>query len=356
MVFIVKLNEKFLIDIAQPRYQFIFLILTVIIAVSLAYKPVTEFHSLDPRPQLIPITPLKIKEWGGGSAYVNVGLYILNFPEFDIVHNKFVLDGIIWFEFDPSLISLETVSKFSFEKGEILSKSAPFTKIIDDKFFARYNIRLRFSTDLMYMFFPFDDHRLYIVLINQFVSPSEMIFQAYEADFFLSERIYTAGWSEIKKTVRSGYAEAQLDKFDVRKKVRFPKVIFSIDYKQVGIRHILLIMIPLFLIFFMGLFSLALDPKEHSGKILTLASASLTTLLAYRFVIENMTPPVDYFVLSDQIFTFFLVVTLAEFAFAIYVIRALTLSKFALLLRGILFLLAHVSLWIYWYYLLSPLL
>lgn len=338
-------------NIVLPRYQVLFVIVSFVIISFLTYKPLTEFYSSEPMPHLIPIMPLQIKEWGGGSAVVNVGMYIINFPEFDIVQNNFVLDGIVWFEFDPSLVSLETVGKFTFEKGEIKRKTDPFTKIINDKFFARYNVRLRFTTNLSYKLFPLDDHRLYIALINRSVSPSEMIFQSYESDFFLSDSIYTAGWKEVKRQVRTGYAEAQLDEFDPRKTVLYPKVVFSLNYKQDGIRRVLLILLPLFLMFFMGLYSLSFDPKEHSGKILSLASAGVTSLLAYRFVIERMTPNVDYFVLSDQAFTFFLVVALIEFIFGVYVIREKTITNTILVFRGLLFLSAHIFAVVFWYYL-----
>jgi hypothetical protein len=47
--------------------------------------------------------------------------------------------------------------------------------------------------------------------------------------------------------------------------------------------------------------------------IMALATGGLTSIIAYRFVIQGMSPKVGYFLLSDHIFTFF--VSLAFFKF-----------------------------------------
>ena len=76
---------------------------------------------------ILPLTPSIIAETGSIPARVNAGLRINNMREFDFINNKFAFDGIVWFVFDPAIVSLDTISNFAFERAEIKSKSAPET-------------------------------------------------------------------------------------------------------------------------------------------------------------------------------------------------------------------------------------
>ncbi len=344
--------EKFFGMIVLPQYQIISLIITSTLALLLGYRATQEYRMIEPSPQLLPITPKKMQEWGGEPAKVKVGMHIVNFPEFDIINNRIVLDGIVWFEFDPALISLDTIGKFSFEKGKLEKRSEPDTKLIEGKLFAEYKIRLHFTTNLSYKYFPLDAHRIYVALVNSSVFPSEMIFESYKPGFSLSKNIFIAEWTNIDHDVRTGYAEAQLDIHDPRKVVRIPKVVFEIDFRRSGIRQTLLILFPLFLIFFIGLFSFAFDPAKDPSYIITLASGSVTSMIAYRFVIQGMSPESGYFMLSDHVFTLFLLFAFIEFIIAILIIRRGKITRQWAVLRGIIFLLFHLLLVGTWYYLL----
>lgn len=333
-----------------PRYEIIVIVLVSIAAGAIALKPIGDFHALEPSAPVIAVTPQKVKEWGIEPTRVTVGLYVVNFPEIDFVSNNFIFDAIIWFEFDPALISLDTVAKFSFEKGEILQKSESYTQIVENKFFARYDIRVKFKTDLDYTFFPFDDHIMHISLVNRAVQPSEMIFRSYTSYFKLSRSISFSGWEIYDATVKTGYFESSLDKFDKHKKVLHPKAVFDIYLKRSGVRNIMLILLPLFLIYILSLFALTFDPTRHAGTMLALSSASVTSLLAYRFVIENMTPKVGYFVLSDQIFILLLAITLMVFVFTVVTVRTEKITSLFAMIRGVFFVAINTFFLIAWYY------
>jgi hypothetical protein len=343
--------QIFFEQIVRPQYQVIVFLITLTIVFLLGMRAVVRFNPMEQYPQLQEITPEKIREWGGEPVIVNVGLYITNWHEFDIVKNLFVFDGMIWFEFDPSLIALETIEKFSFEKGEILQKSEPSTKLINGNLFAEYKIRLRFTTTLSHQFFPLDDHRIYITLVNTYVSPSEVIFRSYKSDFAISPKIIIPEWRQIDYSVRTGYEESIMDKFDERKIIRYPVVEFLLDFSRIGIRLTLLIFLPLFLIFFVSTFWLSFDPK-HTTIILALVTSAITSLIAYRFVIQGMSPEVGYFLLSDHIFTFFLALSCASFVLALLWINRGKATPFMLTLRGIVFLAFHILFIAVWYYLL----
>jgi hypothetical protein len=346
-----KYIQGFFEQIVRPQYQVIAFLITLTIVIVLGMRAVARFNPLEQYPELQSITPEKIKEWGGEPVIVNVGLYITNWHQFDLVKNIFVFDGVVWFEFDPSLIALDTIEKFSFQKGEILQKSEPSTKLIGGKLFAEYKIRLRFTTTLSHQFFPLDDHRIYITLINTYVTPSEVILRSYKSDFTSSPKIIIPEWRQVDHAVRTGYEEDIIDKFDERKIIRYPSVEFMIDFSRIGIRLTLLIFLPVFLIFFVSTFWLSFDPKS-TAPILALVTGAVTSLIAYRFVIQGMSPEVGYFLLSDHIFTFFLALSCVSFVLALLWINLRKKTTTMIIVRGVLFILFHILFIAFWYYLL----
>lgn len=344
--------HSFFYSVVRPQYQLVALLITSLIAVYISYRAITVYRPQEKMTQVLPITPQKIKEWGGEPTTVQVGLFITNWHEFNVRDNIFIFDGVLWFQFDPALISLDTVDKFSFEKGELLYKSKPDTKLIDDKLFAEYEIRLRFTTNLNHKMFPLDDHRIFIVLLNRYVSPSDVIFQTNKSSFSSSKTVFIPDWQQIEYEVKSGYEEQDIDKRDERKIIRNPKVVFMIDFWRSGVSLIMLILLPIFLIFFIGLFSFSFDPTVAQMPIIIISTTALTSLVAYRFVIQGMSPRVGYFLLSDLFFTVFLAFAFIVFVVGVSVVKSGTLQRPLVVVRGVMFLAFHIFFIVLWYYLL----
>lgn len=345
----IKINwTDFFERIVSPMYQVGCLIMVTILVLLLSVIPFYRFITLEPVPPIFSVTPKQVKEWGGNATEVTVGMNIINFPKFDAVNNDFVIDAIVWFEFDSALVSLETIEKFSFEKGEIINKSLSNTKIIDDKFFAQYNITVKFTSTLAFQFFPWDDHRIYLKLTNKIVSPSEIIYQSYISGFIISEGAFVAGWKMVGKNVLAGYSESYLDENDAKKVVLNPCVLFSVDFSRSGAQHIFLIFLPLFLMFFLGFFSFAF---REPPLIFSLSLGSVTAILSYNFVIQGMSPHTGYFLFSDLMFMLFLGLATAGFLLNVLVLHGKS-RPFWIVMRGIMYILCLGILVFVWYYLL----
>lgn len=334
--------------IVSPMYQVGGLVIVTMFVLLLSVIPFYRFVTLEPVPPVFSVTPKQIKEWGGSATEVTVGMSIINFPKFDPVNNDFVVDAIVWFEFDSALVSLETIEKFSFDKGEIINKSISNTKILDDKFFAQYNITVKFTSTLAFQFFPWDDHRIYLTLTNKFVSPSEIIYRSYISGFIISEGAFVAGWKMVGKNVVAGYSESYLDENDAKKVVLNPCVLFSLDFSRSGAQHIFLIFLPLFLMFFLGFFSFAF---RDAALIFSLSLGSVTAILSYNFVIQGMSPHTGYFLFSDLTFILFLGLATIGFLLNVLVLHGKS-RPFWIVVRGIVYILCLAMLVFVWYYLL----
>ena len=312
--------ESYLRFISHIRFQIIIISAALIYTLVLFCLPLSKFYSTNPYPSLLYFLPKKMSAEVVRTVEVKTGLFIRDFYTFDINKNDFGIEAIIWFEFSPSRISLETVDKFSFEKGTILYKSAPETRIIKDKLLAKYNVRVQFSTNLDHHFFPFNDHTLFVVLTNEFVSPEEMIYSSAVSSFEIAKNIYSEGWKLIGKKIESGYSTSKLDAIRKEREVSYPRVVFSLNFAKPGLRKILLILIPLFLLFFLSAFSISLDPLKLPKAVLTLVSGSLAGILSYRFVIEQLSPEVSYTTATDYIYTLILTCTFIVFLYDVYLI------------------------------------
>ena len=347
---------KFFYKLTQPKSQIIAIILTAIIITitnGIALKRHAYFEAL---PDVKIITPKVVKEWQADPAQVTVGFHIRNFQTFDLVKNDFVVDGIIWFEFDPAIIALETIGKFTFDKGEFLYKSEPTTKLIDDKFFARYDIKLHFSFGINYRRFPFDNHRMSINLVNRFVPPSELVYKSNSFLFTIAKNIDFPGWIMVRKDVITGYSESRLEEDNRLKTILIPKTIFTIDFQRSGRRNVNILLFPLYLIWILGLLSLAFDPVENPMIISALATGTITALLTYRFVMENMTPKIGYYVFSDSVYLALLLIGLFEFMFGLTAVHMKKLTKFLIIIRGIIFIFCiALFIFVFIYFLLRPL-
>jgi len=336
------MNIKSLAKLFSPknfvtvRYQVIIILFSGLFFLKLFHDQAVKFTSTDPQPEYKILTPESVRKFLGSSVghKVEAGMHIENFQEFDMREGNFTIDAIVWFRFNPSVISLETISQFSFEKGEIEKKSKPKTKLIDGIMLARFDVRLKFASNLNFRLFPFNDHTIFITLVNKKVTPGEMVFESFESDLSLSQNMAISGWENVGHSVETGYTEALLDRHDPSTKVFQPVAIFSIDFNRLGTRDAFILLLPLFVIMYLSFMSL-LTAFDY-GVRLSLATGNIGALLGYRFVIENVAPKVGYSMVTDYIFNLFLAL-----AFSIFLINMFLQKKEKRDLRGIILICLH---------------
>lgn len=284
----------------------------------------------DPYQEVLSLTPKRILEFGGRPADLNVGLTIRDFPFFDMPNGEFSVDISTYFMFDPRVISVDRIGDFLFKRAIIISKSEPIIKLVEEKLFVQYDLRLKFDLSLNYQDFPFDGHRLNFVLYHPRLTPGEVSYTAMRNDFVVNKTIEIPGWSIVDRRVSTGYQEERLftKQGGAAAITYYPSAVFSLDFDRVGSRNIMTIFIPLLLIFFVALLSLSLNPLEgERSTMLSLSAASITALITYRFVIENMSPSVGYLLIVDYIFLVFLLLCCLVFLVTIFGARLSSFYK-----------------------------
>lgn len=285
-------------------FQVFLISISSLIISFLVYQTIIDFSSFDHRPDIQPIIPKQVEEIGTIPMKVKVGLYIYDFPKFNLISNEFSFRGLIFFEFDPALITLETIEKFRITRGEIKYKSEPFMSFTEDgsKIYVQFEISVNFKTDLNFRRFPFNDHSINIILDHELIAPEEIIFDSSIDIFRIDPKIYLPGWYVVNRIVTPGCFEVELEEYIRKMDICHSRVLFTVDCKRSGIQEGLSIFLPLLLIFFLAVFSLSIDPKNYYSTISSISIGSVTGMLAYKYVIDNISPNVGYFMLSDIIY------------------------------------------------------
>lgn len=316
--FLSSLKNFFNIDATKFKMTtIIFIIFYLPIIFNITLK---RFNTTDTIPQLKAINTEVLKQLGPFTVRVNVGMFVKNFPVFDVSKNTFTIDSIIWFEYNPDEIMLDTIEKFSIDNGKITYKSPPDIKVSNGRIFVKYNVLFDLKTDLNFRKFPFEDHRLPIILSNDFVTPDEMFYVVDASSFQLSPTIAPAGWKVQDLNVDAGFLPLQLDRQDPSKKSESPKALFIINFMKASVRKTLIIFIPLLAMTFLSLMAFEMNVANVVGKF-SLAITALTALLGYRFVIEQMMPQVSYFTSTDAIYLFLLIFCFINFLVQILITR-----------------------------------
>lgn len=295
----------------SPVFQALFIVLSSCTLIISFYLRGAYFRAADEPASMKKITPDTIAQFGNVPERIQVGLHIDRFQDFDVTKNFFQFTGNLWFEFNASAISLATLEEFQFERATIVYRSKPETKFFGKRLFVRYLVRVSYNSGLVFSDFPLDDHRINLVLTHPFISPEEIIFETKARDFSFDGNLIPFGWRTLGSSVLSGYEEAHLRENSPSRIIRQPTVTFSIDVERYGPRFTLTILLPLLVIYFLMFFALSVDALTS----VTLTLGGITGILAYRYVIEQLSPLSGELMMSDYFFFLFLGSSVTIFLF-----------------------------------------
>lgn len=236
------------------------------------------------------------------SNQITTGLHVAHFNKFQVSHNKFQLHGTLWFAYNPKIVSLETIKEFTIFNGQILTKSKPRVSEFHDKTVVQFRVHFSFYCPLNYRMFPFDDHRIVVIITNNFL-PDGVTFKSSTKDVTINPQLYLPGWKIENHLVETGYHQVVLESktqeaFDTQQETVIT-FLAERDDPSIAINIILTLM----LLLFMSLLTFSSD--EDSVLIVMVA---MVALIGYRVVMQTMGPShISYFMFTDYLYLFTLV-------------------------------------------------
>lgn len=328
-----KVSPK--IPLVSPLFQISLIGLSSLTFGLNLYNQIQTWKQNDPIPAIETINPVTYKNFGGFAQPIKVGLYIENFNVFDTVKNDFILSGIVWFMFPIGALALDTLGQFSFARADMLERSRPMTLLFENYTIAQYKVKIRFKSPLLLHDFPLDNHRIVLELNHTMISPTEVLFES-GLQFFQIKPSDISGWAIVDRQIAQGYTKIVLSEENPTKEFYYPTVLFLIDTMRSGTQYPLTLFLPLLMIFFIMLFAFSMQRDEIR---ITLTASGVTGILAYRFVIANLSPQVGYFMISD--YCFFLFLGVAVIIFLVNIVD-IFYANFSHIIKNILVIMFHL--------------
>jgi hypothetical protein len=322
-----------LFSIKQRLISVLLMVSTLIIilaALSYSSRYNRVFMEAEPTFQILTPKDYAVSEYS--RVAVEVGLFIRSFSVFDMIKGSFTFTGSIFFKYDPNTIKLEEFNDFTFSKGEILEKSVPQTMLVDGKIYVRYDIKVSIVSALEYQRFPLDSHRIDIGVINRAFSASSLNYLSFvgkNTRFHVNQESVaeTPQWKMLRKFVRYGGIGENFDTYSKEAVLYYPVAYFTLEYVKKGMKNALIIVLPIILMLFISLFAMALDPTKYKTTSISLATTALSAIIAYRFIIEKISPEVAYFMLSDYLYFIFLIAIFVLFLLSFAVDKLMVWQK-----------------------------
>lgn len=307
-----KLVGSIMSMLSNIWFQIAVIIFSLIALFLIGYQFSTYYSAIEKDPEFTYSVSKEKDIKNNYATTVNVGFHINNFWKFDVNNNDFVVDAVLWFSFNPGNVSMDVIDKFEIENAEIIKQTGPILRMVGDKLFAYYYLRIQFKSLIDYRNFPLDDHRLFIIITNKTIA-KEFLYTADKESFSKQPFFhYLKDYKLIGYNARFGYQNLPLHFWDQRREVSYPAVVFSLDFKKSGFGDILVVFAPLFLMFFFGIMSLILD-IVYETTIVSLSLGSLSALVLYRFILQGVSPAGAGFTTSDK--SYFIVLVLSFFVF-----------------------------------------
>ena len=183
-----------------------------------------------------------------------------------------------------------------------------------------YKVRLSFSNIFDHLYFPINDHQISIVLVHEKLNAHEMIYDVSGPAMQLDENVKAEDMNVIGGQAKAGYREKINIAENNEKNIPYPGVIYTIFLKKNGLKNIRLIIIPLVLIFWISTIVCLLAALLPDQNYTSTGITTLTLIMAYRYVIMQISPKVSYNTLTENVYNLSLLFTFINFILLISVV------------------------------------
>lgn len=272
----------------NKNLQIILILIHIAIIFFLISFPARFYYSKDPFLSLQ--EEYRYKNKISNIKNTSINFFIQDFLDADMNKGSAKIDIIMKTTYNKKYVDPSDFTKISSIYGYIKHMMKVNSKELENDLVEdTWKILFVGSFDLNYSLFPFNDH----VLNFAFLFPKTVFPIIHSGAISHSSLDDINGWKIIKS-----------DSFFEEETELGKKVWCSIAMSKTGYRQATAIILPLYLLLLISLFSLSFDSSKAYSAILSVILA----MNAFRVFLENATPKTSYFVMSDEIFLIFLII------------------------------------------------
>lgn len=241
-----------------------------------------------------------------GPSIVKVGVYVLNVGKFEIATGTYTVD----FYLDMKCESECDPSRFEFSNG----RTNTIDTTIDEPNEKFYRIQGTFSSNVDLRKYPFDAHKLSIILEDKDSTVGSQVYELDPASSGIDPEVIIVGWEldgwdmEVGEHYYAPYDET------------YSRYTFNIEISRAVLPSFIKSMLPVFFMVFVGMLSLLLAADKVTMRL----SLNISTLLAAVMFHLNLTsqiPPVGYMTFADKFMIGTYVILMAILASGVMLMR-----------------------------------
>ena len=266
----------------------------------------------------------------GQPTKVRVGIYVFDVTSVDDVEETFTADVIVHLHWSDPRLAIDSAERRTIDLEEVWHPRIQianerrvfrrFTEEVDVTSAGSVTYRQRFSgafvVPLDLRGFPSDEQILPVRLVFPDYSPEELQIEIDSETSGRSPVFHIPDWA-------IGDCKSRVDPLEFTPTLSRAGMLCELRARRETEYYYLKVLLPLVLIVCMSWAAFWIDP-ENAGSQIGVATSSMLTLIAYRFMLGNLLPKVAYMTRLDY---FILVSTILVFITFIEVLITTTLTK-----------------------------
>lgn len=248
-------------------------------------------------------------------VHVQVGVWLVNIEKMDLPASSYRMDFYLWFKFNPSEVSLDTVRNFEFINGQPTKYEVDANNSTG---YLEYRVKGDFITSFDFTRYPFESHDLPVELEHKQLNMSALVYEADVEGSAIEPTATVAGWN------LGGFGTAITEHSyggDV-----YSRFVFSVTIARPMISSFIKSVLPVSVITAISLLAFFMSPQNFSQRI----ALAVTTLLAattFHLALLSGIPPTGYLTFADRIMISVYSIFLFNMGASVFIMRLVDAKK-----------------------------
>jgi hypothetical protein len=244
---------------------------------------------------------------------VQVGVWLVNVEKVDLAASSFKLDCYLWFNFDPSEISLTDVKDFEFINGA----PTKYEIATDEEGYLEYRVRGDFIKAFDFSQYPFENQELSVQLEHKFLDSTQLVYVS-DASSTIDPEATVSGWN-----IASFETSIEEHSYGAEEYSRF---VSTVVLQRPTISAFIKSVLPISVITTIALLAFFISPNNFAQRI-GLGVTTLLSATAFHLSLVNGIPPTGYLTFADRMMIAIYAIFLYNLSVSVYIMRLVDKKK-----------------------------
>jgi len=238
---------------------------------------------------------------------VEVGIWLVNVEKVDLAASSFKLDCYLWFNFNPSEISISQVKEFEFINGA----PTKYEIAVDEEGYLEYRVRGDFIKAFDFSQYPFENQELSVQLEHKFLDSKQLIYVS-DASSTIDPEATVSGWN-------IGSFETSIDEHSYGTE-EYSRFISTVVLQRPAVSAFIKSVLPISVITTIALLAFYISPNNFAQRI-GLGVTTLLSATAFHLSLVNGIPPTGYLTFADRMMIGIYAIFLYNLSVSVYIMR-----------------------------------